>query len=49
MSLDDQLFKETTSRSEGSQLMTFNNGRPILKLVGTEAKNGRAEVKLHKK
>ena len=49
ITLDDQLFIETTSHSEGSQLMTFNKGRPILKLVGTKAENGRAEVNLHKK
>ncbi|MCM3113159.1 hypothetical protein [Lederbergia lenta] len=48
MSLDNQLFEETRSCSEGSRLMTFNTGRPVVKLVGTDAKNGRAEVKLIK-
>lgn len=48
MSLDNQLFDETTSSSEGSCLMTFTKIKPTIKLVGTNAKNGRAEVKLIK-
>ena len=48
MSLDHQLFDETTSSTEGTCLMTFNKIKPVLKLVGTHAKNGRAEVKLIK-
>ena len=48
MSLDNQLFDETTSSSEGTCLMTFNKIKPVVKLVGTHAKNGRAEVKLIK-
>ena len=48
MSLDNQLFDETTSSSEGTCLMTFNKIKPVVKLVGTHAKNGRAEVNLIK-
>lgn len=48
MSLDNQLFKETTTSEEGSVLMTFNKVRPVVKLVGENAKNGIAEVKLIK-
>lgn len=49
MTLDDQIFEETTSRLEGSKLMTFNKMRPVVKIVGTEAKNGHASVVLYKK
>lgn len=48
MSLDNQLFKETTTSVEGSVLMTFNKVKPVVKLVGENAKNGVAEVKLIK-
>ncbi|MBO1910728.1 hypothetical protein J4G37_38800, partial [Microvirga sp. 3-52] len=48
MSLDNQLFDETTSSTEGTCFMEFNKIKPVLKLVGTHAKDGRAEVKLIK-
>lgn len=48
MSLDNQLFKETTSYAEGTCLMTFKSFKPVLKLVGTDAMNGRAEVRVIK-
>ena len=49
VSLDNQLFKETTNSVEGTCLMTFNKVKPILKLEGVHAKNGYAEVKLIKR
>jgi hypothetical protein len=48
MSLDNQLFEETTTSVEGSVLMTFDKLKPVVKLVGENAKNGHAEVKLIK-
>jgi hypothetical protein len=48
MSLDNQLFEETTTSVEGSVLMTFDKVKPVVKLVGENAKNGHAEVKLIK-
>lgn len=48
LALDDQLFKETTTSTDGSCLLTFKKGKPVLKLVGDHAKNGHAEVKLIK-
>jgi hypothetical protein len=48
MSLDNQLFEETTTSVEGSVLMTFDKLKPVVKIVGENAKNGHAEVKLIK-
>jgi hypothetical protein len=48
MSLDNQLFEETTTSVEGSVLMTFDKLKPVVKIVGENAKNGHAEVKLMK-
>ncbi|QUW22973.1 hypothetical protein JSQ81_05200 [Sporosarcina sp. Marseille-Q4063] len=48
MSLDNQLFEETTTSVEGSVLMTFDKLKPVVKLVGENAINGHAEVKLIK-
>ncbi|WP_172370807.1 hypothetical protein [Sporosarcina jiandibaonis] len=48
MSLDNQLFEETTTSTEGSVLMTFDKIKPVVKLVGENAKNGHAEVELIK-
>ena len=44
-----QLDVSTTSRKEGSKIVSFNRFQPVVDFQGDKAKNGKCSVKLYKK
>lgn len=47
--LDGQLDISTTSKKEGSEMITFSRFKPLVRFQGDNAKNGECSIKVYKK
>jgi hypothetical protein len=49
VSVDDQVEVETSSRIEGSEIITIKRFQPIVYFLGKKAKNGEASVRIYRR
>jgi len=48
-SLDERLKVESTSRKEGSEIISFRRFKPVISFRGESAKNGQCSVRLYRR
>lgn len=47
--LDEQLTVESSSRKEGSEIITFRRFKPVVSFRGENAKNGQCSVQIYRR